>query len=1578
MSCSDCIDLGPSNSVGDLADARRGPRKSLRTLLLISLSLAVGACGGGGGSDGGNGGSGSSSFSVGGTVSGLSGSVTLLLNGGSALIVSANGAFSFPGALNTGSGYTVSVGTQPTGQTCGVSSGTGTIASANVSNVTVSCTNNGPPTYSVGGTVSGLAGSLTVELNGGGPVTFSSNGAYTFPNRLVSGTDYIVVVRALPSGQSCSIARPIGRIADSNVTNVDISCSAGTPAYAVGGFVSGLTGSLTLQLNSANPLTITRDGAYVFPVPLANGTPYVVTVSAQPVGQSCAIANGNGTISAASVSNINVTCTATAPPTLSLTAAPLRVPIGSTSRLSWTTERATSCTASGGWSGGRATSGSEATAAISGPTSFTLSCTGPGGQTSSTVTVDTYPIPAATLTAEPTQVASGGRSVLRWSSRDATACEATSTPASLWSGSRPTSGEVTIDPILQSSAFQIRCTGPGGFANAFATVNVIPKPTVVLSSLVPEVGRGQAAMISWRTLNATTCVASNDWSGAKSLNGDERVAFAQAEGLFTLSCDGPGGTTAQSVTVARSLFCKIPVMAFDLEPRRVAAGGTTNLSWYSTDADSCSASQGWSGAKPLFGSETSPPINSDTQYSLSCVGLGGQTTYSRLAGLNGSSATLPYVYLQSKYRDIVPGATGADLELAWTSSGVTSCTASGGWSGSRSVSGGEFLRPVTQPTAFTLSCTGPGGTASSEVQVGIAPNGNQAPVVRPDVISVPEGAQFQRIDLASAYFGNDEDTDGCLVGYTYGGKSDYDFARWATGYFGENETMWFRATEDLSGDLTEIYSLQDNTGQQSPYTTATFRIEPEDDLPVLGDDHVSLIAGTASVTVPLTLNDRGLDYPYSLNIVRPPANGSASLSISVGIATDVWFAQRAVYRPSAGFVGRDSFEYSVVDSDGDRATATVTIDVLSARCQADGTLTSPLGSAFGGQWRAVQFPDTQPATGQARDARAGPFARDQGTETTFVLGDLDDMYREVPIYAMQCGTVVSVQDSFADALPDDPPIFGSFCGNEIVVERSNGTRDRYCNLRRSSSAVQVGDEVVEGQYIGRAGASAGYPGLRVSILPPAGAALDPLVATGAFAIDYPSSPAILSFGVTGSDDPRGGVNAAFLRPESRQRIVPRSAPIFWYRAYGVPSNALRRISIRDASGMTVWEGASTASPAGAGVLAYVAETTQELAAGERPPRLPIGAYSAHLSFPDYPGLVATIQFSVDASGDAKVEVPNVLGLSRVQAEQAVVAAGLAVGSIAERTSGRVPLGNVVVQRPAPGEMARAGSPVVLTISLGTAPVFVPDLSLLSQSAATSRALLAGLTLGVVTQESSGFVPAGLVIRQSPLPGTVVAVRTSIDIVVSSGPAMVVVPVVTGLTQSEAVARLGAAGFRSGPVEREWNDLVAAGVVLSQSPLAGSSLLQGSPVGFVVSVGPSVLPSDPGVAGSTTTAGIDSNSDGVRDDVERLIASMTPNVNLRSALEQYAEALQDAVSPQQGGGTALARAERIVGSIDCVAARLGNEQESNFVGDIEEVTLNTIDRLRAYLEFEREISGVVFAAPSPRPGVETCVRVEEIP
>jgi hypothetical protein len=250
-------------------------------------------------------------YSVGGTVSGLAGSGLILQNnGGGDLTIAADGAFTFTGRSAAGAAYSVTVLSQPTGpsQTCAVSNGSGSIASANVTNIAVTCATG---QFSVGGNVSGLTGTgLVLQNNGGDDVAVTANGGFAFANRLVNGATYNVTVKSQSSGQSCVVRNASGTIAGANISNVEVSCAS--DQFTVGGTVTGLAGSgLILQLNGGNDLAIVSNGGFAFEVGVPNNTAYQVRVRTLPSNpaQSCTVTNGSGSVTGSNVTNVAVTCT---------------------------------------------------------------------------------------------------------------------------------------------------------------------------------------------------------------------------------------------------------------------------------------------------------------------------------------------------------------------------------------------------------------------------------------------------------------------------------------------------------------------------------------------------------------------------------------------------------------------------------------------------------------------------------------------------------------------------------------------------------------------------------------------------------------------------------------------------------------------------------------------------------------------------------------------------------------------------------------------------------------------------------------------------------------------------------------------------------------------------------------------------------------------------------------------------------------------------------------------------------------------------------------------------------------------
>ena len=186
------------------------------------IALALISCGGGSGSDN-NGGA--STYSITASVQDLTSSgLVLLVNSAQVSVNSGATSVSLASDLTIAAAYAVTVQTQPAGETCSVSNGSGTIAAANVTNVAVNCVAN---TITIGGTITGLSASGLVLLNNGGDATPVAANARQFAmaTPIAYEGNYSITVKTPPGGETCQISEGSGTDVTTNVTSVVIICA---------------------------------------------------------------------------------------------------------------------------------------------------------------------------------------------------------------------------------------------------------------------------------------------------------------------------------------------------------------------------------------------------------------------------------------------------------------------------------------------------------------------------------------------------------------------------------------------------------------------------------------------------------------------------------------------------------------------------------------------------------------------------------------------------------------------------------------------------------------------------------------------------------------------------------------------------------------------------------------------------------------------------------------------------------------------------------------------------------------------------------------------------------------------------------------------------------------------------------------------------------------------------------------------------------------------------------------------------------------------------------------------------------
>ena len=142
-----------------------------------------------------------------------------------------------------------------------------------------------------------------------------------------------------------------------------------------------------------------------------------------------------------------------------------------------------------------------------------------------------------------------------------------------------------------------------------------PAPTCSISANPTSILNGQYSTLSWTSQNATSCTASNAWSGIKSLSGTQSVS-PDSYSTYTLNCSGPGGSVTCSASVSVTAN-PAPTCSISANPTTVSRYDYSNLTWSSSNATSCVAYNGWSGNKSLSGSQ-SVYVSSGNTYTLVC------------------------------------------------------------------------------------------------------------------------------------------------------------------------------------------------------------------------------------------------------------------------------------------------------------------------------------------------------------------------------------------------------------------------------------------------------------------------------------------------------------------------------------------------------------------------------------------------------------------------------------------------------------------------------------------------------------------------------------------------------------------------------------------------------------------------------------------------------------------------------------------------------------------------------------------------------------------------------------------------
>lgn len=235
-------------------------------------------------------------------------------------------------------------------------------------------------------------------------------------------------------------------------------------------------------------------------------------------------------------------------PTITFTIDHAEVAVGASSKLTWSVIDATSCDAMGSWSGSKPLSGTQDVGPLpNGSYLYALQCVGPGGYAQSTQTFTVYPVPTVTISAAPTGVQIGAKSVITWSSTYATSC----TASGPWAGTLATAGSQEVSAQASGTyAYSLTCIGPGGTVTLATSVQVYEPPVATISLSAGTLQTGDSATLTWSSTDATSCTAGNAWTDSIATSGTKSVSQAAAGTyVYQITCSGAGGAATSSATL---------------------------------------------------------------------------------------------------------------------------------------------------------------------------------------------------------------------------------------------------------------------------------------------------------------------------------------------------------------------------------------------------------------------------------------------------------------------------------------------------------------------------------------------------------------------------------------------------------------------------------------------------------------------------------------------------------------------------------------------------------------------------------------------------------------------------------------------------------------------------------------------------------------------------------------------------------------------------------------------------------------------------------------------------------------------
>ena len=198
------------------------------------------------------------------------------------------------------------------------------------------------------------------------------------------------------------------------------------------------------------------------------------------------------------------------------------------------------------------------------------------------------------------------------------------------------------------------------YMDSYYPSSYIQPPTVLFVANPVTIKRGESVALSWTSTDADYCVASGGWRGDYLFPSGAQTLRPEVTTTYSITCNGSGGTAASKITVtvveapipapiqnppptytyynpyqvpSYPIYGTAPSVNITVTPSSIVRGQAVTVSWTSTNASSCYASNAWSGNKNLSGSEVYYPQQTSV-YTITCSNSYGSNTDTKTAVVN--------------------------------------------------------------------------------------------------------------------------------------------------------------------------------------------------------------------------------------------------------------------------------------------------------------------------------------------------------------------------------------------------------------------------------------------------------------------------------------------------------------------------------------------------------------------------------------------------------------------------------------------------------------------------------------------------------------------------------------------------------------------------------------------------------------------------------------------------------------------------------------------------------------------------------------------------------------------------------